>query len=106
MYVNGTALAMVRGDSEHITIGLKDSSFVEGDVVELTVRSRPTSVEKSLYYKVTEFDGGEAKINIHPEDTSGLKFGVYAYDIQLTRGDVVKTIVECSTFEILKEITY
>ena len=42
MKVNGTDLAMIRGDSESITLSLKDGeaviSFVTGDTVYFTVK--------------------------------------------------------------------
>jgi len=42
MKVNGTDLAMIRGDSESITLSLKDgevvTSFVTGDTVYFTVK--------------------------------------------------------------------
>lgn len=46
MIVNGEFLTMTRGDSETITVKMKTSDgdicpFVEGDIVELTVRKKP-----------------------------------------------------------------
>lgn len=108
MIINGTNIAMTRGDTESMTVTLDDGiGFVEGDIIELTVRVNPSSSTVELYKKVTEFDQGKARIDIRPEDTEGLIFRSYVYDIQLTRANGgVYTIIKPSTFEILPEVTY
>lgn len=107
MLVNGTSLGMVRGDSEHIIVGIKDGTFNDGDVVEFTVRTRPTSTDKVIYKKITEFnEDGKAEIRIDPEDTANARFGTHVYDVQLTRNENVKTVIKTSSFEIMSEVTY
>ena len=112
MKVNGTDLAMIRGDSESITLSLKDGGaaipFVTGDTVYFTVKRSPIVDEIALQKIVTEFnEDGNCIIEIAPNDTKDLEFGSYAYDIQLNRLDgTVTTIVPCSKFAILQEVTY
>ena len=44
---------------------------------------------------------------IEPEDTSGLDFGNYVYDVELTLADgTVNTIIPPSTFKVMGEVTY
>lgn len=44
MIINGTNIAMTRGDTESMTVTLDDGiGFVEGDIIELTVRVNPSS---------------------------------------------------------------
>lgn len=114
MIVDGEILTMTRGDSESITVKMKNPDgtvhpFVEGDVIELTVRKKPLS-GVAFHKIVAEFDeDGSAIIPIVPTDTSSLEFGKYIYDIQWTNsnGDV-KTIVKPvkNNFIITEEVTY
>ena len=49
--------------------------------------------------------GGELDIN--PEDTEGLVFGTYVYDIELKRADgYVDTVIPPHEFLIMEEVTY
>ena len=108
-------ITMVRGDSESITVkcftesgGTKTASpFTTGDTVTFTVRKDPKSTIL-LQKAITEFDeNGYAVILLYPEDTSGMDFGKYVYDIQLTRSDdSVTTIVPISSFILAEEVTY
>ena len=112
MKVNGTDLAMIRGDSESITLSLKDGeaviSFVPGDTVYFTVKISSAVDKKALQKTITEFnEDGNCIIEIAPNDTKDLGFRSYVYDIQLNRFDgTVTTIVPCSKFVVLEEVTY
>lgn len=112
MTITGTNIAMVRGDSESLTIRLVDDtgtqvSFVSGDTVYFTVREALGDTTTTLQKVITAFVSGEAVVQINPSDTSSLFFKTYVYDIQWTRADgQVKTIVPASDFEILAEVTY
>lgn len=114
MIVDGEILTMTRGDSESITVKMKNPDgtvhpFVDGDVIELTVRKKPLS-EIAFHKTITKFDeDGSANISIDPTDTSSLEFGKYVYDIQWTNADGgVKTIVKPikNNFIITEEVTY
>lgn len=105
MTVNGTKLAMTRGDSESIQVTCSEL-FHPGDEIILTVRQSPED-PIVLQKTVTEFPGGEAFIGIDPQDTAGLDFGDYVYDIQWTRADgTVTTVIEPSRFRLKEEVTY
>ncbi|MBP5317023.1 MAG: hypothetical protein J6Y83_04895 [Bacteroidales bacterium] len=98
-------IAMVRGDSESLTVSCS-VPFAEGDTLYMTVRD---TVEGSIQLQkvITVFDSGSAIIPIEPGDTSGMAFGDYVYDIQITRaGGVVTTPVEVSRFRLKEEVTY
>lgn len=105
MKVKGTDIYMTRGDSESIGVKLSGYTLTTGDKVELTVR-RSVGSGVLLHKEVTEFADNTAVIPITPEDTQKLAFGKYVYDIQLTYGGSVKTIVTPSAFEIGEEVTY
>lgn len=105
MKVNKTDIYMTRGDSESIGVKLNGYTLTEGDKVELTVR-RSVGSGAVIHKTVTEFSDNTAVIPISPEDTQKLSFGKYVYDIQMTYGGSVKTIVTPSAFEIGEEVTY
>ena len=112
MKIKGTNISMTRGDSETIKVTLKDTlgnvvPLVAGDIIRLTVREKMLSPIKIIEKTITEFDDGQALIAIHPQDTSGLRFTSYVYDIQLTRANgTVKTIITPSRFIVTGEVTY
>lgn len=106
MKVTGTDIYMTRGDSESIGVKVTTGYTLQaGDKVELTVRRRIGSGEV-IHKLVTEFTDNSAIIPISPEDTENLPFGKYVYDIQMTYGGSVKTIIAPSVFEIGEEVTY
>lgn len=112
MRVNGTALTMIRGDSEALTVKVTDVQgapvpLASGDIVYFTVKT-DTYTEATLIQKViTEFDGGIAHIDIRPEDTKVLSYGGYVYDVQVTFADgTVKTVIPSSPFTVAGEVTY
>ena len=105
MKVNGTNLSMTRGDSESISVTISGYDIQPGDFLEMTVRKR-TASPVVLYKKVTEFSENKAVISITPEETNDLSIGDYVYDLQLTFGGAVKTIVKPSKFTLEEEVTY
>lgn len=109
MTTSGENLSMTRGDSESIIVRINEIPFTTGHIIEMTVR-KSAKKEIALYKKVTDFTKeGSAIINIRPEDTSGLKFGNYVYDIQWTDpyGNV-RTLIKpvAGNFKITEEVTY
>ncbi len=112
MKIIGTNISMIRGDSESITIFLKDSSgnslsFEDEDTLFFTVKDNIKTDKITLQKIITTFQDGKAIIGIDPEDTKGLRFKDYVYDIQLNRADgYVKTIIPPSKFIIEGEVTY
>lgn len=98
-------IAMIRGDSESITVRCSEP-FNEGDTVTFTMRP-DIEGEIVLQKEITDFPEGEAVIPFAPEDTAGLDFGDYVYDVQLTRAnDTVTTLIQPSRFTITEEVTY
>jgi hypothetical protein len=112
MTITGTNISMVRGDSEALTIILREENgdqidFEDGDTVYFTMREALGDTVTILQKVVVGFLDGEAVIEIEPADTSSLFFKTYVYDIQWTRADgQIKTIVPASDFTILAEVTY
>lgn len=104
MKIIGTNLSMTRGDSESISVTFTNYEPQAGDVVEMTVRKNAKG--SAVMRKKAEFSGNKAIIAINPEDTERLDFGRYVYDVQLTYGGAVKTVIPISELNILEEVTY
>ena len=108
-------IAMTRGDSESITVACfeKDDGgrltplpFQTGDSVFLTLRQDAES-DIALQKTVTVFTDGKAIIPIDSDDTAGLDFGDYIYDVQVTWADgTVKTVIPPSRFRLEEEVTW
>ena len=81
--------------------------LVTGDMIYLTVKDSVNTEEKVLQKVVTQFEDGNATIEITPDDTNDIPFKTYVYDIQLNRVDgTVNTIIPPSNFTIGGEVTY
>lgn len=104
-------MAMIRGDTFRFSVRpLIDGEPVleDGDTIYFTVKKNEKTEEVILQKVITVFTEEQvAIVEIRPEDTRGLPYKVYRYDIQLTRanGDV-HTIVTPSDFEIAGEVTH
>ena len=105
---NGT-IKLTRGDTARLTIDvindIDGSEYIihENDTLVMTVK-RSTSDTAIKLQKILK---GSNTFHIEPKDTSDMEFGSYKYDVQLTTsGGDVYTVIEPSTFTLLKEVTY
>lgn len=98
---------MVRGDSESISVKCPLEPFASGDFIEFSVRKN-IKKDRIIHKVVSEFDEeGKAYILLNPEDTEDLDFGVYVYDIQLTRSSGwTKHIIPASPLILKGETTH
>ncbi len=60
-----------------------------------------TSDHNITYDEVT----GYYHVVIEPEDTDNLSYGKYYFDVEITKNDIVKTII-LGTLQINKEVTF
>lgn len=98
-------LSMVRGDTESISVNVSGCDAKPDDYLEMTIRQKIGST--SVIHKKQFFtDGNSVTITFLPEETSVLAIGKYVYDIQITIGEMVKTIVKPSDFVLEPEVTY
>ena len=106
LYITGNAIKLTRGDTAFLTVPLvcNNEEYTMGpdDVLVLSMKEYITDPRAVLRKEVK---GGNV-FHIEPNDTSGLPFGKYKYDIQLNmaNGDVF-TVIDVDTFEILQEVT-
>lgn len=110
LYVNSDGtIQLTRGDTARLSIDIHNNILDEpyeiqkDDVLILTVKKTATRQEFYFQKKVV----GTNSFHILPEDTQGMSFGRYVYDVQITtkNSDVYTVIGPCS-FDIMKEVTY
>ena len=110
MVIDGKNLTITRGDTDNITVTIKENDIqvplVDGDTVYLTVKKSINDKVIILQKIITAFTEGSAFITINPIDTDDLAFSDYVYDIQLTKVDgTITTLVTPNTFTIGGEVT-
>lgn len=103
-------IRLTRGDTAYVTINITSIELGGEEPYTLSSKDKLTfSVKrkvKDTEYIFTKELIGSTTFHIKPEDTNGVKFGSYLYDVQLTteNGDIY-TIIEPTTFEISTEVT-
>ena len=109
-------IRMARGDLETRTIRLKTKSgepygMYPNDIyftVKKNASDRNYIFQKRLSDDTIVYvDTGEYRFSILPEDTDGLPFGTYEFDIEIVKHDttnVKKTF--CGTLILSKEVTH
>ena len=111
MIIEGTNLSMINGDTEILTVHLKDLDgvqieLVSGDTVYFTVKEEATDTPTILQKTVTSFTSGDAVITLDSADTISLDIKTYVYDIQVTYADAtIGTLIEPSNFTLIKGVT-
>lgn len=99
-------ISLTRGDTTRLNVNINNDSqpyeISTDDELKMTVKKNARD-ENICFQKTVK---GGTLIHIKPEDTAGMEFGKYAYDIQLTTaaGDVY-TVIGPETFELLQECT-
>lgn len=114
--VNGTTIQITRGDSGYfqftpytVSPTGERTEYVaqEGDSIRFAMKKKLSDSYEVLLTK--EVDTTSFQMKLNPEDTEGLAFGTYYYDVQLTTagGDIDTYIPETgkvAEFIIEKEV--
>lgn len=102
---------ITRGDSAYPTIDAKDGSkqtINPSDLgtVRVQVRTREATAGELLFTGEVMELNGKTVWHIRPEDTRGLEYGTYKYDVQVETvdGDVI-TFIPISDFVVMHEST-
>ena len=103
-------IRLTRGDTARLTITIEndlsgeDLVLSDTDTLILTVK-KSTKDETPLFQKT--LTNGLNTFHIKPEDTAGLSYGSYKYNVQLetSSGDVY-TVITPTAFEVLQEVTW
>ena len=101
----GPTITITRGDSASFHIDIVDASGTEyvlqdGDIVTFTVK-KSTKTEDILIQKTGQ------DVEIEHEDTADLRYGTYAYDVQLTYANGhIDTFIGPADFVLTEEVTF
>ena len=107
-------ISIVRGTTNAFDIALTDQtgafySLQPGEVLRFGVKLRADLSEYKLVKELTAADlndkGDAYVLTLQPDDTEGLAFGRYCYDIGLQSGNDYFNVVPCSDFVIHHNIT-
>lgn len=105
--VKGTGITLTRGDSVKIKVQIVDKEgnlYIPDpkDVIEFGVK-KEYSDEELLIHKFVSPD--DLILRIEPEDTKLLDFGIYLYDMQLTKpSGEVSTFITKAKIKITEEV--
>lgn len=105
--VSGTTIKLTRGDTFMALISITNQNGdpyvpVEGDSIRFAMKQTYDQAEP-LLVKYVPID--TMKLVIEPDDTKGLAFGKYIYDIQLTKATgEVDTFITEATIKITEEV--
>lgn len=101
------SIELTRGDTARLTVTVTNDDGEEyevqsTDILTLSIKKRVKDSEAL----VSKMLVGSTTFHIEPGDTSGLPFGKYVYDVQITtaEGDVY-TVIAPSEFKIAEEVT-
>ena len=113
--INGTTIKLTRGDTFPAVVGINDSQghayeIQEGDSVRFALKRylmTPGNKEfvdpEPLILK--EIPTDTLLLQLDPEDTAGLPFGNYKYDIEITlAGGAVDTIIDNADLILTPEV--
>lgn len=105
-------IRMIRGTTQliNITVNNIDGStyaLADGEILRFGLKKLPEDdkcvVEKELTN--ANLDEGVYVLTLLPNDTLGLDFGTYYYDVGLQSGTTYINVIECSEFTIGYNIT-
>lgn len=113
--IKDTAITLTRGDTLVVTVSLqyRDGTPYDptsADSVRFALKSNRMLAGNSEFYDkepliLKDIPTSTMELRLDPEDTKGLKFGQYKYDIELTRADgFVCTFIDNADFVIAPEV--
>lgn len=106
--INENEIYLSRGDSAVIGVDIVDEEgdpyvIRQGEVVKFSLK-KTTDQCRVIFDKTFELDNEEYVITLEQDDTIGLSFGDYAYDVTLITEDGVYTIIEPHLFKVMEVV--
>lgn len=100
-------ITMVKGDTMEFTVRF-DGLEEDLTAAVFTVRTAPTAsaaiLTKTLGSGITKVETGYYDVRVAPADTASVAAGTYVYDLQVTVGSDVYTII-MGDLNILQDVT-
>lgn len=95
-------ICLTRGDSAYLDVTASGGEGEEVEIADAVFTVRKSALKPVVIQKYAK----NGVVKIAPEDTAGLDFGGYKYDIQITTTDGDVSTFGPYTFKILEEVTY
>ena len=100
-------IRFIRGDTQVFSLNIM---YEDGLPYELQPTDKLVlTVKRSIYNTdiiLQKVIDASMLIKFEHEDTEGLSFGEYVYDVQLTQGDIVTTVIPPTPFILEGEVNY
>ena len=106
--INGSDIYLTKGDTAHLSVGITNNASGDAyemqpnDTLILTVRKQAYEASPVLLQKTVK---GSSDIHLTPEDTAQMATGTYKYAVELRMGADINTVIQCSEFHLLVEVT-
>lgn len=97
----GRHIELTRGDTAILSITVDGYTAQDGDVLRFAMKKRYEDTQPILIKNV---DLDAMTFRIEHADTESLEFGEYVFDIELTRGEDVYTVIPEGTLTLRKEV--
>lgn len=104
---DNTNISMTRGDTLSFVIEIDGLGTTELDSIKFSCKKDLDGAylfQKSLGDGITRIDENKYNIKLKSEDTENARLGGYFYDLQLTLGDSVLTVLK-GKLEITFDVT-
>ena len=99
------AISICQGDTDSLTLNIKNYTLKSGDKLILTVKKHTNSADIVLQKQVEDVGKTSVTITFVGDDTKNIPFGKYVYDIRFKDGsgnyDTVKTVGEFNILEVV-----
>lgn len=103
-------IEIVRGTTNTLALSVTDAdgnayTLADGELLIFGVKEKPEDEELLIQKTITDCTDGVAMVELSPDDTIGLKYGRYIYDVGLESGEDYHNIIPASPFVIQPNIT-
>lgn len=111
--LNGNKIFMTRGDTlrleVRVTVDGEEYSPSDGDVVRFALKREAMNMQRSRYLDsepliLKTIPNDTMTLELNPEDTKELGFGLYDYDIQITFADGDVSTFISDKLELMREV--
>jgi hypothetical protein len=103
-------IEIVRGTSNTFPITVTDAdgtpyTLEAGEKLLFGVKKQPSDKDYLVLKTITATTNGEYVAKLLPNDTSGMEYGRYVYDVGLESGENFYNVIEASPFVVQPNVT-
>lgn len=103
-------ISLIRGTTNMLNITVTDAAgnlytMGNGAFIKFGVKQKPEDEECLIYKEITTGNNGKHTVVLSPDDTIGLAYGRYVYDVGLQSGEHYFNIIPSNAFVVLPNVT-